>query len=152
MIGIAALIFPAVAFAATSKTLRDIIAQITDYLNDILFLLMGVAIVLFVFYVIKYFFRPDANRAEAGQYVLYAVIGFFVILSFWGIVNILQNTFGLQNENNRPASWQSFSNLFPGGGGNRGSQTDSNFRFYDSSTWQNSSRQQPVFPDSGGMQ
>jgi hypothetical protein len=108
---------PVVSFAATQKTLKTIIAQLTSYLNDILLLLMGVAIVLFVFYVIKYFFRPDADRKEAGLYVMYAVIGFFIILSFWGIVNILQNTFGLQNSNNRPQSWQEFGNLFPTGGG-----------------------------------
>lgn len=116
-IGLTATLIPSLAFAATNKTLRDIIAQLTDYLNEILFLLMGVAIVMFTFYVIKYFIRPDAERKEAGAYVMYAVIGFFVILSFWGIVNILQNTFGLQNEANRPASWASFNNLFPSGGG-----------------------------------
>lgn len=118
---------PFLAFAANVK-LSDIIDLIIYYLNIVLVLFMGVAVVIFVYYVIKYFILPNENRAEAGSYVLYSVIGFFVILSFWGIVNVLQNTFGLQNENNRPASWASFSNLFPGGGsGNGGGSTPSRF-------------------------
>ncbi len=110
---LALLLAPMVTLAATSKKLSDIIDLITTYLNQVLLLLMGVAIVMFVFYVIKYFFRPDADRKEAGTYVMYAVIGFFIILSFWGIVNILQNTFGLQNSSNKPNSWREFTNIFP---------------------------------------
>lgn len=104
---------PVVAFAATNKTLKTVILSVTDYLNDILFLMMGVATVMFVFYIIKYFIRPDAERKEAASYVMYALIGFFVILSFWGIVNVLQNTFDLKNEDNRPSNWSSFDGLFP---------------------------------------
>lgn len=110
---------PLIASAQT-KNLAWLINTLTGYLNMILVLMMGVAVVLFVFYIIKYFIMPNDNRGEAGKYVMYSVIGFFVILSFWGIVNILQNTFGLKNENNRPASWASFSNLFPSGGSSGG--------------------------------
>jgi len=110
------LLLPGVTFAET-QTLRTLIITITGYMNDLLFLMMGLAIVMFTWYVIQYFIKPDAERTEGAKYVMYALIGFFVLLSFWGIVNILQNTFGLKNEDNRPSSWQSFTNLFPGGGG-----------------------------------
>jgi hypothetical protein len=113
------LVSPALVIAA-GPNLSDIIILLISYLNVALVLMMGVAVVIFVYYVIKYFILPNENRSEAGSYVLYSVIGFFVILSFWGIVNVLQNTFGLQNDRNRPASWASFSNLFPGGGSNSG--------------------------------
>ncbi len=114
-LSLVALITPTVAFAA-GQTLADVIRTIVGYLNQVLFLLIGVAIVIFVFYIIKYYMLADANRAEGGKYVMYSLIGFFVILSFWGLVNILQNTFGLQNESNQPTSWTSFKSLFPGGG------------------------------------
>lgn len=104
---------PLSVFAA-GPTLASLINLIIYYLNIFLVLMMGVAVVVFVYFIIKYFILPNADRSEAGSYVLYSVIGFFVILSFWGIVNILQNTFGLQNDRNRPASWASFSSLFPG--------------------------------------
>lgn len=115
IIGATLLVVPFLALAA-GPTLADIINLVISYLNTFLVLMMGVAVVIFVYYVIKYFVLPNADRSEAGYYVMYSVVGFFIILSFWGIVNILQNTFGLQNEKNRPSSWTSFSNLFPGGG------------------------------------
>ena len=110
---------PVIAFAATSQTLKDLVRTIISYLNVGLVLMMAFAIVMFTFYVIKYFVLPNENRSEAGQYVMYSVIGFFVIISFWGLVNIVQNTFGLSNTSNTsntPGSWASFSNIFPGGG------------------------------------
>jgi glucan phosphoethanolaminetransferase (alkaline phosphatase superfamily) len=107
------LLSPFFANAATSKNLRDLVYLITYYLNIALVLLMGVAVVIFVYNVIKYFIVTTEDHKGAGMYVLYSVIGFFVILSFWGLVNILQNTFELQNDENRPTSWASFSNIFP---------------------------------------
>src|SRR5579872_559635 len=89
------LLLPGLAFAA-SQTLSTLITKIVGYLNQALVLLMGVAIVFFVYHVIKYFVLPNENRKEAGAYVLYSVVGFFVILSIWGLVNILSNTFALQ--------------------------------------------------------
>ncbi len=124
LIGIA-VFFPAVAFAAGNMDLRGLILKVTDYTNDVLFLMMGIAIVMFTFYVIKYFIKADAERAEGAKYVMYSVIGFFVLLSFWGIVNILQNTFGLQNESNNQSSWNSITNLFPGSGGGGGRRENS---------------------------
>ena len=95
------------------QTLASVIALIIAYLNDILFLLMAFSIVMFVWYIIKYFMRAEANRKEAGTYVLYSVLGFFIILSVWGIVAILTNTFGLGNGNTNYQSWASFTNIFP---------------------------------------
>lgn len=105
-----------VASAATSKTLASIIDLIISYANKVLVLMMGIAVVAFVYHVIKYFILADSERKEAAPYVMWSLVGFFVILSMWGLVNILQNTFGLQNDTNRPAGWQSFTNIFPGGG------------------------------------
>jgi len=110
----AVITFPAVAFAQQG-TLRGVVETITGLLSTALFLMLAFAVVMFVFYIIKYFIKADANRADAGKYVLYSVLGFFIILSFWGIVNILQGTFGLKNETYQPKSWDSFTRLFPGG-------------------------------------
>ncbi len=111
----ALLVTPFITFAGAGN-LSSLIDQIISYANRILVLMMGAAVVMFVFYIIKYFIKPDAERKEGAKYVMFSLIGFFVILSFWGLVNILQGTFGLQNESNRPAGWSSFTNIFPGGG------------------------------------
>lgn len=108
-------LLPIVSYAQT-RDLGQLIDKIIYYLNQILLLMMAVAVVMFVFYIIKYFIRADAERSEASKYVMWSLIGFFVILSFWGLINIIQNTFDIDNKDS-PQTWQSFTDIFPGGSG-----------------------------------
>lgn len=94
-------------------TLCTLIERVIGYLNQALFLLIALSIVVFVYYVFKYFIQPNEDRKQAGAYVMYSVIGFFVILSMWGLVNILQNTFGIGNSGYAHSSWSDISNIFP---------------------------------------
>jgi len=105
---------PVIAFAAIRGNLNDLVKVIIYYLNSGLVLMMAFAVVMFTFYVVKYYVMPNEDRTEGNTYVMYSIIGFFVILSFWGLVNILQNSFGLGNQT--PGNWASFTNIFPGGG------------------------------------
>lgn len=99
---------------AEAKTLKDIAKLITEYLNIGLMLIISLAVVVFVWNVFKYFFT-EADRKEAGMYVLYSVIGFFIIFSFWGLVAIVRNS--LQLEDQAPPS---FTGLPTGNGGGLG--------------------------------
>jgi glucan phosphoethanolaminetransferase (alkaline phosphatase superfamily) len=121
MLTFTAILNPVLAFAQTGgANLSSLISLIMYYLNLVLYLIMAIAVVLFVFYVVKYFMADSGEkRREGGLYIMYAVIGFFVVLSFWGIVNIVQNTFGLGNNYYAPRSWSSFGNLFPNSSGSR---------------------------------
>lgn len=104
---------PLVSYAATDKKLSDIISLIAGYLNQGLELLMGFAVLAFVWYVIRYFIlrSDDVKRSDAAMYVMWSLIGFFVILSVWGLVNILISTFNLGN--NSPGSLTNVQNIFP---------------------------------------
>ncbi len=105
---------PLISFAATTKKLSDLIGSIAGYLNQALLLLMGVAVLMFVFYIVKYFIMPNEGgdgRTEAGKYLMWSLIGFFVILSMWGLVNIVTATFNLGP--NTPGSWANLKNIFP---------------------------------------
>jgi hypothetical protein len=103
---------PSLAFAATNMKLSDLVGKIAQYFNQALYLLMGFAVVAFVFYVIKYFIQPEkVNKAEAAQYVLWSIVGFFIILSLWGLVNILISTFDLGTGS--PTTWTGLNSLFP---------------------------------------
>ena len=150
---IATLLLPAVALANTQSTLSTLINTIIGYLNQGLILLMGVAVVVFVWNVIKYFVLTTEEHTAAAPYVLWSVVGFFIILSFWGLVNILQNTFNLQNGTNTPSSWASFSSLFPGSSGTSGTTNNTN-TFNNSGTPQTSSSNSSVgtFNNSGTPQ
>lgn len=93
-------------------TLKDLLGTAAGYLDIALQLLMGLAVVFFVWYVIQYFIRPgDAEKhKEAGQYLLWSLVGFFAILSLWGLVNIFSSTFNL---NSNAPQWSAMSSLFP---------------------------------------
>lgn len=93
-------------------TLKDILGVAAGYLDLALKVLMGLAVVYFVWSIIKYFISPGSseNRKEAGAYVMWSFVGFFVIISLWGIVNILSSTFNLGS--NAP-QWASMQDLFP---------------------------------------
>lgn len=95
IIALALIITPLPAFAA--RTLRDIIAIIIGYLSVAIYLIIALAVVTFIWNVYRYFFT-DKDKKEAGMYVLYSTIGFFVILSFWGLVYILMNSLNLPNQ------------------------------------------------------
>lgn len=109
---ISMILIPNTVFGATGMKLSDLIGKFVGYLNLILQLMMGLAVVLFVWNVVNFYIKPGSTkRAEAGQYVMWSLIGFFVILSFWGLVNILISTFDLGTGS--PGSWTGINNLFP---------------------------------------
>ncbi|HEX7724179.1 MAG TPA: hypothetical protein VF438_00365 [Candidatus Paceibacterota bacterium] len=110
----AAIAMPFVAYAQTQQNLKSIIALIVDYIEQGMFLMMAVAVLVFIWQVIRYFILPNEDRKEAGQYVMYSVIGFFVIFSLWGLVNVVSATFNIgDNAQNSPRSWTNIKSIFP---------------------------------------
>jgi len=58
-------------------------------------ILIAVAFIVFLFGVYKYFIlgaADEKSRADGRMFVLWGVIGLVVILSVWGIVNIVKGT------------------------------------------------------------
>lgn len=80
-----------------TRTLRDVAVLVVSYFRIAIYLVMALAVLLFVWNVFKYFFMPDKDKVEAGKYVMYSIIGFVVIFTFWGLVQLLINTTGLNN-------------------------------------------------------
>lgn len=60
-------------------------------------LLITLSIVLFIVGVIKYIAKADeaAQREEGRRFMIYGIVALFVMVSIWGLVGILQGTFGL---------------------------------------------------------
>ena len=92
-------IMPAVAFAQ-EKDLNYLIRLTIGYLNSGVYVIIALAIFMFVWNVVKYFIISGDDvgaKKEAGLYVMWSVIGFFVIISILGLVKIVQNTFKLDS-------------------------------------------------------
>lgn len=80
---------------------------LTQYKDGILFvingllapILLAVAFLSFLWGVYNYFILGAENSdkiSEGRSFVIWAVIGFVVIFSLWGLVGIAANTFNLQ--------------------------------------------------------
>lgn len=90
-------LFPLISFAQEKKDLKYLVGVILEYLTIGIYLIISLAVVTFVWNVYRYFFT-EKSKTEAGMYVLYSTIGFFVILSLWGLVALLTNSLKLDNQ------------------------------------------------------
>lgn len=78
-------------------TIGGIMATVFQIINFLVPIGIALGIVYFIFTVIKYITAKDEE--QKGTYkgaMVYAIIGLFVITSIWGLVSVLNNTFGIQ--------------------------------------------------------
>ncbi len=58
------------------------------------YVLVSLGVIYIVWNVVQYFIKPSSDdRKEAGKNILWGIVGLFIIVSIWGLVNILTNTF-----------------------------------------------------------
>lgn len=91
-LAVGTLLLPVVASAAS---LFDTLALFNTFLNALIGLFITLAIVVFFWGLIKYLVGLDSSesKAEGLQIMMYGVIAIFVMVSIWGIIRLLQNTF-----------------------------------------------------------
>jgi hypothetical protein len=96
---------PLVSFAAINN-ISDVGQFIINIINNILVpVLFAVAFIVFLWGVFKAFIlgANDEEAKEGGKnLMLWGLIGFFVMISIWGLVNILTGTVNFGN-NSGPA-------------------------------------------------
>lgn len=80
----------------------SVIGVINGILVPVLF---AICFIIFLYGVAKaYIFSGGEERAEGHRLILWGLIGFAVMLSVWGLVNIVTNTFGLDRTGAPPGS------------------------------------------------
>ena len=97
---------PFLAFAQTVTNLTTLFTFVMNILNTIVVpLIFALAFAIFIYNVYKYFIAGggDEEKVKEGQrFVLWSVIGFAVMFSIWGLINLLVSSTGLDNSS-RPA-------------------------------------------------
>jgi len=97
---------PALAFATREAAGAPIARTVDGALDWVIYiagralpLLILAALVLFLFGIVKRFFfsQGTVDRTEAGKYILWGVVALFVMVSVWGLVNLLRDSFNLNN-------------------------------------------------------
>ena len=88
---------PSVVLAAS--TLNDIEATALNLLNAVVPMLIAIAVVFFLWSVLKYINSGDnaETRAQARALMTYGIIAIFVMVSIWGFVGLLRDTFNLND-------------------------------------------------------
>jgi uncharacterized membrane protein len=61
-------------------------------------LLITLATVAFIWGIIQYFLNPDneEKKNKGKEFLLWGLIGLFVMISVWGLVGVLSDTFNLK--------------------------------------------------------
>jgi hypothetical protein len=88
---------PLVAFAQTPSNLTTLISFAGDILNRIIPLLIAAAVIAFFYGLVRYIFKGgDAKgQAEGRKIMIAGLLGLFVMVSFWGLIRLMQNTIGV---------------------------------------------------------
>jgi hypothetical protein len=92
----ASLLLPTVTFA---QNIQSIFLLFSNLLNALIGMLITVAIVVFFWGLIKYLLHDGSSEdAHKGVYqMIWGVVAIFVMVSIWGLIALLQRTFGVDN-------------------------------------------------------
>jgi heme O synthase-like polyprenyltransferase len=82
---------------AMAATLVEIVTTIQNIVTSVIPLVIGIALIYFVIGVIKYIGAggEEEKRKEGRNMMVYGIIGLFVIVCVWGLVNVLASTFNV---------------------------------------------------------
>lgn len=96
-IGLSALVLPLFTYAQKVGT---ILQDISDILNTVIPILMILATLLFLWGIITYITASgDEEKLKGARtYIIWGLIGLFVMVSVWGLVQVLNNTFGISRQ------------------------------------------------------
>lgn len=76
----------------------DLIAFAMNTINDIIILIIALGVVWVVYLAFMLIKAEGDKKEEARNSIIYGIVGIFVMVSVWGLVNIFVNTFGLNND------------------------------------------------------
>ncbi|OGF51717.1 hypothetical protein A3I27_04845 [Candidatus Giovannonibacteria bacterium RIFCSPLOWO2_02_FULL_43_11b] len=80
---------------AHAQTIGSIVDTIIDFLDSIIPILFLIATIVFLWGIILFITSggDEEKRKEGRQYIIFGLIGLFVMVAIWGIVNVLVDFF-----------------------------------------------------------
>jgi NADH:ubiquinone oxidoreductase subunit 2 (subunit N) len=100
---LAALALPLVSLAQTVNNLSDAGNFVINTINNIIVpVLFAVAFIVFLWGAFQTFIMgasSDETKDKGKSLMLWSLIGFFVMISIWGLVSILTGTVSFSNNN-----------------------------------------------------
>lgn len=99
---------PMVALAQEFGQINSFVGRITTFINNTLIpLIFGIALLVFIWGMFRFFVYGGHNEEEKEKgksLMVWATVGFVLMVSIWGIVNLLAGGLGFTGEtvNNIP--------------------------------------------------
>jgi hypothetical protein len=91
-----------IANSADAGAFQDLLENILLFSNDVLIpFILGIGFLVLVWGIFKYFIFGGANdeaKEQGKSLIIYATLGFVLIIVFWGIVNLLTSSTGLTGQ------------------------------------------------------
>ena len=79
----------------------DILCRIIGLLNYVVPVIIALGVVYFVWGVVQYVINDSEEAKTKGRdTMIFGIIGLFVIIAMWGLVNLVTKTFGVGEEGN----------------------------------------------------
>lgn len=96
--GILGFMAPALVLAQGTDAI-NILSVIQSILNILIPILITLGVVYFIWGVIQYVTAADEEKkTKARSTMISGIIGLFVIISIWGLVYLIQNTFDIRSD------------------------------------------------------
>lgn len=93
-----ALLVPSIVFAQTAvKNVNDVLAFITNFINAVTPVIVGIAVFIIIVGIVRFIAAgedPEKRKAARG-FIVWGIVAVFIMISIWGLINILVNTFDL---------------------------------------------------------
>jgi mannose/fructose/N-acetylgalactosamine-specific phosphotransferase system component IID len=95
--GLLTFLLPSVTFAQENEGIGGSISKIQDIVESLIPLIIGIAVVVFIWGILKYVIAKDEDsQKEARSIMIYGIIVLFVMVSVWGLVKLLSDTLDIK--------------------------------------------------------
>jgi hypothetical protein len=79
--------------------LLDTLVTVNRFLNGLIGVIITIAIIVFFWGLVRYLTDVGEKKHEGLVMMFYGLIAIFVMVSIWGIIALLQNTFQISGQN-----------------------------------------------------
>lgn len=92
-------LFLTMPLAASAADIFSVLVMINRFLNGLVGIIITIAIIVFFWSLVRYLTSAGEEKHKGLIMMFYSLIAIFVMVSIWGIIHLLQNTFGVAGQN-----------------------------------------------------
>lgn len=98
----ALLLTPAIVLAAidTSQGLGKVVRIVSDFISALVPVIISAAVLFFLYGLAKYMWSVGEEKDAGKEMMIWGIIGLFVMVSVWGLVNLISETLNLNDNPN----------------------------------------------------